>query len=88
MCFPFCRSTHCQAPEKRTTGLFLTQQQMAQCHYVPLQAENLKGNIAGGKTTKKQNRAQIAGSSAATYPRGKIKEVQHLFERQESYNYK
>lgn len=37
---------------------------------------------------KKKSRAQIAGSSAATYPRGKIKEVQHLFESQESYNYK
>lgn len=60
---------------------------MAQCHCLLLQAENLKRNIAG-KKKKKQNRAQIAGSSAATYPRGKIKEVQHLFESQESYNYK
>lgn len=77
---------HCQAPEKRTTGLFLTQQQMARCHRLLLQAENLKRNIVEEK--KKKNRAQIAVSSTATYPKGKIKEVQHLFDSQESYNYK
>lgn len=50
---PFCLAMHCQAPEKRTTSLFLTQQQMAQCHCLLLQAENLKGNIAEKKRRKK-----------------------------------